>query len=63
MAETTNGSLDLIWGAAAIAALIGKTTRATFMMLERGHIPGAKKRGGQWVISRKRLNEAFGVDA
>lgn len=53
------GDLDLVWGAAAIAALIGKTTRATFHMLEAGQIPGAKKIGAQWVISRRVLRDFF----
>ena len=51
--------LDLVWGAAAIAALIGKTRRATFHMLEQGQIPGAKKIGAQWVVSRKVVREYF----
>lgn len=55
--------LELIWGARAIAAVIGKTDRATFAMLERGQIPGARKVGVQWVISRKALAEFFGVAA
>lgn len=57
MAEPSN-SLDLIWGAAAIAALIGKTPRATFHLLERGAIP-ARKIGNQWVASRKKLEQHF----
>jgi hypothetical protein len=52
-------SLDLVWGAAAIAVLIGKTERATFQMLERRQIPGAKKIGRQWVVSRKVLASFF----
>lgn len=51
-------SLDLLWGAAAIAAAIGKTTRATFHILEQGQIP-ARKVGNQWVASRKALREHF----
>lgn len=53
--------LDLVWGADGIGTLIGKTTRATFQMLERGHIPMAKKVGGQWVVSRKALLTFFEV--
>jgi hypothetical protein len=55
-------TLDLIWGAEAIARLIGKTPRATLHLLERERIP-ATKRGGQWVISRKKLERWFGVEA
>lgn len=51
-------NLDLIWGAAAIAQAIGKTTRATFHLLERGVIP-ARKIGNQWVASRNKLIEHF----
>lgn len=52
-------TLDLVWGAAAIAALIGKTTRATFHMLDQGQIPGARKIGNQWVVSRKVVQAFF----
>jgi len=52
--------LDLIWGAAAIAAVIGKSRNATYHMLERGQIPGARQLGDrQWVVSRKVLKEFF----
>ena len=52
-------NLDLVWGATSIAALLGKTERATFHMLEQDQIPGAKKIGRQWVVSRKVLREFF----
>jgi len=56
-------TLDLVWGAREIALLIGKTTRATFHLLENGQIP-ARKIGAQWVCSRKVLREHFeGVEA
>jgi hypothetical protein len=42
---------DILWGAPAIAAAIGKSTRATYHLLEHGRLP-AKKIGGQWVMSR-----------
>ena len=50
--------LDLIWGAAAIAALLGRTTKATLHMLERGQIP-ARKVGARWCANRKALREFF----
>lgn len=50
--------LDLVWGAQNIARLIGKTTRATFHLLEREQIP-ARKIGNQWVASRKKLQLHF----
>jgi hypothetical protein len=55
--------IDIVWGGENIAILIGKTTRATFAMLERGHIPGAKKVGGQWGVSREKLLAYFEVAA
>ena len=51
-------TLDLIWGATAIATAIGKTRRATFHLLERGVIP-ARKIGNQWVASRRKLQAHF----
>lgn len=59
MADT----LDLIWTAAGIAAAIGKTPRATTELLEKNGIPGAKKVGGKWVISRKVLVAFFEGEA
>ncbi|WP_320410484.1 DNA-binding protein [Devosia sp. Root413D1] len=57
-----NDILDLAWGAREIARLIGKTPRATFHMLEGGQIP-ARKIGGQWVVSRRKLQDHFEQDA
>jgi hypothetical protein len=51
--------LDLVWGAREIARLIGKTPRATFHLLEKGQLLGARKVGGQWVVSAKVLREHF----
>lgn len=51
-------TLDLVWGALAIAALIGTTPKAAFHMLERGQIP-ARKVGRRWCASRKALREFF----
>lgn len=52
------GNLELVWGAAAIAALIGRTTKATLHMLERGQIP-ARKVGARWCATRKALADFF----
>ena len=49
---------DLAWGCDAIADEIGRTPRATFHMLMNGELP-AKKVGGRWVASRKKLREFF----
>jgi hypothetical protein len=45
---------DVVWGAAAIAAVIRKKERQAFYLLEKGLLP-ARKLGGQWVASRKKL--------
>jgi len=52
------GSLDLIWGASAIAKVIGRTDRQTFGMLEKGQLP-AKKVNGRWVAERSKLIAFF----
>jgi predicted DNA-binding transcriptional regulator AlpA len=40
-----------IWGVPAISKALGRTARATYHMLERGTLPGAKKIGGRWCFS------------
>lgn len=54
--------LDLIWGAPAIAKVIGRTDRQTFCMLEKGLLP-AKKVSGRWVAERSKLIAFFMEDA
>jgi hypothetical protein len=49
--ETT--ASDLVWGADAIARVIGRSERATFHLLSSGLLP-AKKIGGKWVGSREK---------
>ena len=56
--ETTTGSINLVWGAAEIAKLIGRSQRATFHMLDSGELP-AKKVGGRWVAERGKLIAFF----
>lgn len=53
-------ALDLIWGARAIAQVLGCTERKTFHMLEKGELPMVRQVGSRWVASRKAL-EAFFV--
>lgn len=55
-------SLDLIWGAEEIAKVIGRTTRSTWDMLDKGALP-AKKVNGRWVIERSKLFAFFMEDA
>ena len=57
MLKFDDGNPDIVWGASAIAAVIGRNERQAFWMLEKGELP-AKKLGGRWVASRKKLLEA-----
>jgi|GraSoiStandDraft_4_1057263.scaffolds.fasta_scaffold2115641_2 hypothetical protein len=52
---------DLIWGAAAIARAIGQTERATYHLLANELLP-AKRVGGRWVASRRKLLAALTGD-
>lgn len=54
----TSKSMDLIWGAAEIGKIIGRSPRATFHMLDTGEIP-AKKVCGRWVAERGKLLNFF----
>ncbi|RWP30576.1 DNA-binding protein [Mesorhizobium sp.] len=54
-------TLDMIWGARAIGALINRNPRVTFALLETNQIPGAKKIGGRWCVSLHKLRETFGL--
>jgi hypothetical protein len=58
-AESTS---DILWGCEAIAAAIGRSTRATFHLLENGQLP-AKKIGGRWCVSRRALLAIFEATA
>lgn len=57
------GSLELLWGAEEIGKAIGATRRRAFHMLESGALPGARKIGGRWCITRQRLREIFEGEA
>lgn len=59
MAET---NLNLIWGAEAIAAELGVSTRRAFHLLETSSIP-ARKVGGRWVIERGKTATFFKGEA
>ncbi|MCL6707446.1 helix-turn-helix domain-containing protein [Pseudomonas sp. R2.Fl] len=59
MMENSNElKIDLIWGAEAIAKLIGRSERMTFHLLSSGELP-AKKVGGRWVAERSKLMAFF----
>jgi hypothetical protein len=53
-AETDTDEHDLVWGAPAIARVIGKSLRSTYHLLESQYLPVSKV-GTQWVGSRRRL--------
>ena len=57
--ETT--APDLIWGCSAIAEVIGRSERATFHLLKSQLLP-AKRVGGRWCASRRKLLEALTGD-
>ena len=56
--NTEDATKDIVWGAQAIAAVIRANERRTFRLLENGMLP-AKKVGGRWVASRRKLLEAI----
>lgn len=56
--DLSNGQLDLVWGAEAIGASLGISTRRTYYLLENREIPG-RKVGGRWVVRRSRLGRFF----
>jgi hypothetical protein len=49
---------DLVWGAGAIAKVIGRSERSTFHMLASRLLP-AKRVGGRWCASRRKLLAAL----
>jgi hypothetical protein len=49
---------DLVWGARDIARVLGRSERSTFHLLESGHLP-ARRVGGRWCASRRKLLEAL----
>jgi excisionase family DNA binding protein len=51
--------LDLIWGVAEIAKLIGRTERQTYHMIQSGHLPAVKQVGERYVASRQKLIAFF----
>lgn len=53
-----NQTIDLVWGAEAIAEELGTTTRKAFHMLESGTLP-ARKVGNRWVADRNALHDFF----
>lgn len=58
MSEPDTLANDLIWGAADIAAFIGRTPRQTWEALDKGELP-ARQVNGRWCASRSRLRAFF----
>ena len=48
------------WGAKQIGAVIGRTERQAYSLLEGGHIKSAKKVGGRWQAGIRSLRDEFG---
>lgn len=53
---------DIVWEVDNIAQVIGRSERQTFHLLATGQLP-AKKVGGRWVASRRKLLQAVLGDA
>jgi hypothetical protein len=41
----------VVWGAKEIAATINRPVRATYHLLEKDCVPGARKIGGRWCLA------------
>jgi hypothetical protein len=59
--ENDDEKSDVLWGASAIARAIGRSERSTFHMLASGLLP-AKRVGGRWCASRRKLLAALTGD-
>jgi excisionase family DNA binding protein len=57
-AERSASESEWLWGATAIAAYIGASTRKTYYLLEAKLIP-AKKVGDSWCASKRALDAAL----
>jgi hypothetical protein len=53
------GTSRLVWGARAIAEIIGTTERQAFNALEAGALPGCRKNGGRWCMDREAFFASF----
>jgi hypothetical protein len=61
-AQVAPATDDIVWEVENIARLIGRSRRQTFHLLSTGQLP-AKKVGGRWVASRRKLLAAVLGDA
>jgi hypothetical protein len=55
--------LEMIYGAAQIGAALNLNRRATYLHLEAGRIPGARKFGRIWAVSGAALRRALTREA
>jgi len=53
--EINSAESSFVWGAADIGRVIGRNTRQTNYLLERGALKAARKVGGRWVADRTAL--------
>jgi hypothetical protein len=53
------GLPDVVWGAAEIGVVIGRSRKQTHHLLKAGHIKSARKVGNQWCASVKALRAEF----
>lgn len=54
--------VTIVWGAANIARVIGRTEKSTFHALQQGQIPGAKKIAGRWGLDPRVFAAAFATE-
>ncbi|RXH23312.1 hypothetical protein XH99_31870 [Bradyrhizobium nanningense] len=45
-----NPESELIWGAAAIGKVIGRSEKGAFHALQSGRVPGARNVAGRWGL-------------
>jgi hypothetical protein len=55
-------SSDILWGAKRIGQELGLNERQTYHRLEAGQIPGARKFGASWAVSREALRRLFLIE-
>jgi hypothetical protein len=61
MGEESTDTLDILWGAAAIARFINRTPRQVHHMLKKQtkEIIAARKVGGRWCADKEGLRQQF----